>query len=131
MIPSTRKSTNPPVDKPLLNEKVSVTSPSPTSGAASLPEKEFAFLQHKMLVRDYLRSRLTYPSVWSLGSVHVRLVLRSDGSLKESAILEATDVPLATVAITAIRQAAPYPPFPQEMKESEASYEFLVQYRPE
>lgn len=61
----------------------------------------------------------------------MRLVLRSDGALKEAVVLEASDSRLATVALGGVRSAAPYPPFPKELKESEARYDFLVQYRPD
>ncbi|GEM_PF-2354589 len=130
---SPRPSPSPPSPEP---ERVSVTphpSPPPTnsSGAASLPEGEFAFLEHKQQVRDHLRAHLAYPAFRVQGTVRLLLALDPSGALQEASVLETTDPRLGLAALEGARLSVPYPRFPREMKSSQARYEFLVQYRPE
>ncbi|MBI3332608.1 MAG: energy transducer TonB [Candidatus Omnitrophica bacterium] len=104
-------------------------APAQSAGLSSLPEREFAVVQHKRLVRQHLKSQLSYPAGWNPGTVHLHLVLGPDGALQESSVSQASDPLLGLTALNGARSAAPYPPFPKEMKESRADYEFLVQYR--
>jgi len=98
---------------------------------SSLPEGEFASLQHKKQIREHLRAYLYYPEISSQGMVRLHLTLHPDGRLQEARIIETSDSGLAEAALDGARSADPYPSSPEEMKPSDAEYEFLVQYRPE
>ena len=95
-----------------------------------LPEKDFAAIRHKELVREHLRKGLRYPQPLVEGTVRLRVSLLPDGSLEEVAALDSSDPRLAALALRDARSSAPYPRFPKEMEDSlDTEYEFLVQYR--
>ena len=127
LLPST------PAPEPLLRH-VPVTvqdvpTPGSSSAIASLPEGEFALLQHKQMVRQYLKTHLIFPPHGVAGTVRLRLVLRPNGTLENLLLLAASDPHLAESALKEAQSSAPYPPFPKELKKEEADYEFIVQYR--
>ena len=122
----------PPAEEPKkpdpapVKPEISVSSQS----ASSLPEEEFAVVRHKQSIRRHLKKSLSYPAASTQGSVRIALTLDPQGTLKDFAVLEATDMNLATVTIEEAQRAQPYPPFPQGIKSSQVRYEFVVQYRP-
>lgn len=107
----------------------------PTAGSvpsvSSLPDEEFAAIEHKEAVRERLRSFLLYPSAPMEGTVRLRLALTPQGILQEVTVLEASNSGLESVAIRDARRAAPYPRFPSKMRQPQADYEFLVRYAPD
>lgn len=110
---------------------VSMVQPmvTPTlGGVSSLSEEDFSAFQHKQWVRQHLKRYLTYPTLYLEGSVRLSLTVRADGTLKEARIRDASDPRLATVALSGVQNAAPYPRFPSQMKEAEVDYDFWVQY---
>ena len=110
---------------------VQVPPSPPEMRAALLPDGEIAAIQHKELVREYLRKRLHYPAALPPGTVRLRVSLSADGTLREASVTGATDPRLASCALHDARAAGSYPRFPREMGSSQAEYEFLVQYRPD
>ncbi|MBI3322307.1 MAG: energy transducer TonB [Candidatus Omnitrophica bacterium] len=129
----------PPLPKPLETlkqpettsqlEKTPPSSSIPVSGAAAVPDGEYAAIRHKERVREHLRKKLYYPETSLDGVVRLKVVLRPDGSLKDALVSEASDARLAAFALRDARSAGRYPPFPRDMASDEAAYEFLVQYR--
>ena len=81
------------------------------------------------MIRRHLKTRLAYPHEPIEGTVHVRIVLDPAGMLKQVTVLQTSDSRLAEMAVEGIRAATPYPHFPGSMKDPQADYEFLVQYR--
>ena len=112
----------------MLNEPRGSAFP-PKGAATSLPEGEFAVLQHKQMIRHHLKRYLTYPAVRLQGVVYLQIDLDPDGKLRDAVVREASDPRLEEITLNGVRSAAPYPPFPRELKSSSARYEFLVQYR--
>lgn len=96
-----------------------------------MPEQEFASVEHKEWVRRHLKAHLSYPSFLADGTVRIGLLLGPAGALREARILESSDRRLAEVALRDAQKAAPYPRFTQPMRQTEATYEFLVRYQPE
>lgn len=106
--------------------------PAPSSSTiSSLPEGEFALLQHKQQVRQQMKAHLPFPPNGHPGTVRLRLVLGSGGQLLDLALLETSDSRLAEAALKGAQSTSPYPVFPKEMKRAEVSYDFIVQYRTE
>lgn len=124
--PQPQKRVEPPPSAP-----APVPPPPPETRAALLPDGEIAALQHKELVREYLRKRLHYPAALPPGTVRLRVSLSADGTLRAASVTGATDPRLASCALHDARAAGSYPRFPREMGSSQAEYEFLVQYRPD
>ena len=123
----------PPVSReappPLRPVSVSDVPTPPSSSISSLPEGEFAALQHKQRVRQHLRAHLNFPASWIQGTVRLRLILNPDGTLETASVLEASDPRLESAALEGAESAGQYPRFPKEMKNSSVRYDFLVQYR--
>ncbi len=113
---------------PILRFDLSPPPPLP-KGAANFSEDQFDALRYKQMIRQHLKNRLIYPPEPIEGTVHVRIVLDPAGMLRQVAILQASDSRLAEMAVEGIRSAAPYPRFPSGLKDPQADYDFLVQYR--
>ncbi len=123
---------NPSNDKPQKSPelKFDLTPPPPSSnGASNFSESQFDLVRYKQMIRRHLKSRLSYPLEPIEGTVYVRIVVDPAGKLRQVMVLQASDPRLAELAVEGIRSAAPYPRFPSALKDPQADYEFLVQYR--
>ena len=130
--PEPPKQESPDVKAPENHPSPSVDlPPTGNASAASLPEGEFAAIEHKEWVRQHLKAHLKYPAFRMQGTVRLQLVLAPYGVLKEVAVVEASDPRLADLAVKDAQAAIPYPRFPKEMKQRQVRYEFLVKYQPE
>lgn len=113
---------------PILKFDLSPPPPLP-KGATNFSESQFDLVRYKQMIRQHLKTRLIYPREPIEGTVHVRILLDSAGMLRQVFVLQASDSRLAEMAVDGIRSAAPYPRFPSTLKDPQAGYEFLVQYR--
>ncbi len=101
----------------------------PKGMAAGFSESQILSVQYKQLVRQHLKTRLTYPQLSLEGTVRLRIILDSEGQVQQVVALETSDAQLAEVALEGARSATPYPRFPKGLKETQADMEFLIQYR--
>jgi len=106
-------------------------APPPLPKTSYLAKQEFAFVEHKERVRRHLKARLHYPAFLSDGTVRLRVLLDSQGGLKQAVVLQTSDPRLASIAIQDAQGAAPYPHFPGTRRPHQVRYEFLVRYKPE
>ena len=123
---------NPSEERPQKNPelKFDLAPPPPLpKGAVNLSESQFDLVRYKRMIRQHLKNRLLYPAEPIEGTVHVRIVVDPAGLLRQVMVLQASDSRLAEMAVEGIRAAAPYPRFPSGLKDPQADYEFLVQYR--
>ncbi len=124
----------PPAPKPVgvkipAPEPTVSVSTAPSGTISSLPDSDFAAIQHKQQTRQHLKARLNFPPEGIPGIVRLRLILSPEGKIQELTLLEASDSGLGQAALQGARSGEPYPPFPKDFKAPSARYEFLVQYR--
>ena len=105
-----------------------VAAAQSNSGNVSGPsnsEKDYIVVVVRQIAQHFARVRLLMDGEVT-GSV--RVTLARDGKLMAATIKQSTGSPdLDNLALDAVRQAAPYPPFPQDLKGNNRS--FLVPFR--
>ncbi len=123
----------PPVPEPVRSPEPVVQAvvipPEPSSMSSSLPEDSWVALQHKELVREYLRKNLKYPLLPREGTVRFQIFLGKEGGLRHLQLMAASDAVLAAQTLADIQRAGPFPSFPEGLDQSQVRYEFLVRYQ--
>ncbi|MEW6170299.1 MAG: TonB family protein [Candidatus Omnitrophota bacterium] len=147
--PDVSKVANPPpfIDKPTLSEtKIHVRkAPTPTIIGKSLKEivrlpqvsspvmKNPAYVSYYQVVRDKIKSvAFLNSTIPSGGEVFLSFVLDADGQLLAIQIIDdrSIDNPqLRNLAYNFIKQAAPFPQFPRELKHPKLSFNVIIEFK--
>lgn len=71
------------------------------------------------------------PKVAQGGAVNVGVTILADGKLENVEILEnsSEDIVLREAVIKAVRDSAPFPPFPDDIKEGRKAFTVMIEFR--
>jgi len=94
-------------------------------------KKSTANLGYQQLLKAWVRNYSYYPNSIGQGEVNLSFTLSSDGQLKMIKINEDTssnDHKLRLAAIECIKQANPFPPFPENFKMQEDTFNVTISF---
>ncbi|MBU4305183.1 MAG: TonB family protein [Candidatus Omnitrophica bacterium] len=101
----------------------------------SIAEKELAkdktYISYYQLINQQLRQSVVYPQKFSEGEVAISFVLGSDGSLRSVEIMNdiIPDDSLREAAIQIVKNASPFPPFPESLQKSQLTFNVVICFR--
>ncbi|MBI4846386.1 MAG: TonB family protein [Candidatus Omnitrophica bacterium] len=93
------------------------------------PDKEIQ--NYFQIVNEQLRYSLVYPRYFSEGEIALSFVLNSSGLLESVNILseDGADSYLREAAMQIVQNAAPFPPFPPDLKKSRLTFNVVICFR--
>jgi TonB family protein len=97
-------------------------------------KKSNANPDYQQLLKAKLKNYGVCPSSSNQGQVNLSFTLSSDGNLKMIKIIEnisSNDHQLRLAAIECIKQANPFPPFPENLKMQEATFNVTISFMSE
>ena len=109
-----------------------------TKESPELPKKEEDlskdkyYISYYRLINELLRDSVIYPEDFSEGEIGLTFVLNSDGSLVNVDILQDTSYNNNSLRETAkqiVKNAAPFPPFPKELCQSQLTFNVVFCFR--
>ncbi|MFH1305808.1 MAG: hypothetical protein ABIH74_05365 [Candidatus Omnitrophota bacterium] len=135
-----KKETKPPENK--ARETAKTTAPDDNALTATekkyIREKALAELQEYIayyeLLREKIKARVkdNYEGYADQGTVDAVFTLAQNGILKKlniDDIRSSKNVRLRKIALASVREAAPFPPFPQALKRSELSFSLAIIFK--
>ena len=97
-------------------------------------KKTNANLDYQQLLKAKVRNYSYCPNSLNGGEINLSFTLSSDGQLRMIRIIENTsssDHKLRLAAIECIKQANPFPPFPENLKTQEATFNVTISFMSE
>ncbi len=113
----------------VLNKKAEV-KPLVDTGIKITP----AYITYYQLLRAKIKRYVEYPNFSINGQVYLDFTLGSNGKLKMIKINEemsSSNVILRTAALESIKKATPFPPFPDELNQDEATFKIIISFQNE
>jgi len=106
---------------------------SPPVGQAKRPASN-DYLSYHQLIREKIRRRLkeNYTDYSNQGEVYLVFTIRSDGVLLRCDIekmASTADGRLTDIALTSLKEASPFPPFPKELSEAQLSFQLTISFK--
>jgi len=102
---------------------------SPLAG----PSRDQVLSGYAVRLLGHLERHKTYPAAAMRrgedGSVTLRLTLARDGTVVEALVVDQGSPRLAAAALDAIARAAPFPPFPDDLRGERAIFTVPILYR--
>lgn len=95
-------------------------------------KEELAYQSYYKAIRELIRRSVKYPKRQVEGDVYVSFTLFNDGRIKKVSILdeESTDNPILKDAVLkGIDDAAPYPPFPDNLKKESLNLSVIISFK--
>lgn len=96
------------------------------------PARSLSRDDYYRLVREEIFGivRENYPRSDIMGDVYISFDIAADGSLaSEPRIISSADETLEMLAIKSVKEAAPFPPFPESMQASVETFKVLISYK--
>ena len=127
----------PKQDRPAESETAPLKPASRPTGIEIPPElpkeEEALYLTYYQSIREKIRAFVVknYPHFIACGEVCLYFILSSDGRLKEVSIVEERSSPnslLREIAENSLRNAAPFSPFPKDLKQGRLSFNVIVSF---
>lgn len=96
-----------------------------------IESKTTSYSEYYRLLYKTISQAVVKPHGAGSGTVNAEFTLMSDGSLEEVRILEGSseDPALRDAVETAIRNSAPFPPFPDDIKEDKKAFTITIEFR--
>ncbi|MCK5306274.1 MAG: TonB family protein [Candidatus Omnitrophica bacterium] len=94
--------------------------------------KKEEYPNYHQLLKAKVKNYIIYPGLISHGEVHLSFTLASDGQLKIIRINEkksSSNVLLRMAALDSIKKANPFPPFPKNLKQKEATFNVTISFK--
>lgn len=123
----------------LTRIKTPVIREKSLSGIVSFPEanspfaKNPAYMSYYDVIREEIKAIASLNSpLMAEGEVYLTFILDSNGQLKALKLIEEKSVPdqeLRRLAYDFVKQAAPFPPFPSDLKHSQLSFNVIIEFR--
>ncbi|MCK4518564.1 MAG: TonB family protein [Candidatus Omnitrophica bacterium] len=102
-----------------------------TTAKVNFSKKE-EYPDYHQLLKAKIKNYIVYPGLISQGEVHLSFTLTSDGQLKIIRIDEkksSSNVLLRMAALDSIKKANPFPPFPKNLKQKEATFNVTISFK--
>ena len=93
-----------------------------------------AYITYYQLLRAKIKRYVEYPNSSINGQIYLDFTLGSNGKLKMIKINEemsSSNVILRTAALESIKKATPFPPFPDELNQDEATFKIIISFQNE
>ena len=90
-----------------------------------------SYLSYYQILRAKIKRNVKYPNSLNEGQVYLNFRLTSDGKLEMIRINEevsTSNVLLRTAALESIQKATPFPPFPEDFKQNEATFNVIISF---
>ncbi len=90
-----------------------------------------SYVSYYQILRAKIKRNVKYPNSLNEGQVYLNFRLTSDGKLEMIRINEETstsNVLLRTAALESIQEATPFPPFPEDFKQNEATFNVIISF---
>jgi len=97
----------------------------------SLAKSKVYFSYYK-IINEQLRQSVILPDNFSEGEVALSFMLTSDGVLRNVEVLKSTaitNLSLTDAAVEIVQNAAPFPPFPKNLKNSKLTFNIVICFR--
>jgi TonB family protein len=94
--------------------------------------KDKFYITYYKLINEILRDAVIYPSDFSEGEIALTFILNADGSLVNVDVLQDTSYNNNSLRETAkqiVKNAAPFPPFPKELRQNQLSFNVVFCFR--
>ena len=99
----------------------------------SIVDNKEEYIQYYELIREKIRKEAERNSKFSIiGTTEVSFVVRKDGSLKSIAIMNSANRyqdKVEEAASNSVKQASPFPPFPEALKIEELSFQVAIVFK--
>ncbi len=100
------------------------------------PDKLYAkdklYIDYYKLINERLRQAIIYPQYFSEGEVLLSFIVTCDGNLISVEVIN-SDCPdnnnLGTTAVEIIRNASPFPPFPENLRRIQLTFNVVICFR--
>jgi len=115
--------------KKILNKKTEVKPLVDTK-----TQNSHGYITYSQLLRAKIKRYVKYPDSLVSGQVYLDFALDSSGKLKMIKINEeesSSNVALRIAALESIKKAAPFPPFPDELNQGEATFKIIISFQNE
>lgn len=115
---------------PDIVEKRSISVPMLSSGKINNPQ----YLTYNDRIRNKIRNRAYFyidDPKFQAGEVYMTFVVASDGSLRDLKVIperSRANEYLCEVGLRSIKESAPFPPFPPELKYPELSFNVVISF---
>ena len=120
------------IKTPLIRQKSLsslVTYPEVSSPFAKNP----AYMSYYDVIREKIKAVASLNSpLMAEGEIYLTFILDSNGQLKSLKLIDEKSIPdqkLRQLAYNFVEQAAPFPPFPNELKHPQLSFTVIIEFR--
>ena len=125
---------SPPVSSTKLDMPTADKEPKPQSSQAAATDAQLrlrTYAEYYRFLYNRISGAIKRPKQSGSGMISAAFILRSDGSLDSVEILEgsADDLGLRQAVEKAIRDSAPFPPFPEDIKEAQKTFTISLEFR--
>ena len=89
------------------------------------------YLDYHQLLRAKIKNYVDYPNALNQGEIHLSFILNFKGELKMIRIKEevsSLNPSLRIAALDSIKRASPFPPFPPNFKQKEATFNVIISF---
>lgn len=130
-----------PVPEKMAKQTVTINEKVPSQELTKKPEVKSAvdekikkskkYFDYYHLLKAKIRNYVNYPASLSQGEIHLSFTLASSGQLKIIKINEepsSSDTFLRTAALDSIKKANPFPPFPANFSQDEATFNVIISF---
>jgi len=99
--------------------------------AVDVLSRPSSYSEYYRLVYRTISKNIHMPKVAQGGAVNVGVTILADGKLENVEILEnsSEDIVLREAVIKAVRDSAPFPPFPDDIKEGRKAFTVMIEFR--
>ena len=94
--------------------------------------KDKFYISYYRLINEILRDAVIYPEDFSEGEIALTFILNADGSLVNVDVLQDTSYKNNSLRETAkqiVKNAAPFPPFPKELRHDQLTFNVVFCFR--
>ncbi len=126
-------------EKPVIAAEKKEAKPKQTTkreNAIAITKVSFSekkeYPDYHQLLKAKVKNYIIYPGLISQGEVHLSFTLTSSGQLKIIRINEkrsSSNVLLRMAALDSIKKANPFPPFPKNLKQEEATFNVVISFK--
>jgi protein TonB len=91
-----------------------------------------SYMSYYELLKEQIKRHIAYPESLQDGKVYLNFTLEPNGKLRMIRINEqdsSKDVLLRTAALESIKEATPFPPFPEDFPQQEASFNVVISFQ--
>lgn len=118
-------------ETPIEKEEIEESPGDERVVAVDVLSRPSSYSEYYRIIYKAISKKVTMPKDAPGGAVNVGITILSDGTLQKVEILEnsSEETALREAVLKAVKDSAPFPPFPEDIKEGRKAFTIMIEFR--